>query len=290
MPSRLDHEVNQQRLANQSSLPHAPLYTSHRQHLTRELLPRASSEPVSSICILGAGNCNDVELDTLLQHYREVHLVDLDAQALEHALARVPEGERHRVHCHAPLDLSGMLPTLDRWQRFQLTPEELIRHPEATAQALAKRLGAEFDVVASACLITQMQLAVLQALGENHRLFQAIRHTLSVTHLRTLTALTRPGGRVVFASDLVASDHLPLADDASATDLQRILDDAVREGHAMYVAHPGVLGAILRDDPLLKRDLRPEPITNVWLWQQGPARRFLVYAQHFVRASGRTNT
>lgn len=285
MPSRLDHEVNQQRLANESSLPHAALYATHREHLTQQLLRHGG--PDQALCILGAGNCNDVELDTLLQRYRELHLVDLDAIALDHALARLPESERHRVHCHAPVDLSGMLPSLDRWQRFQLTPEDLIRHPEATAQALQQRLGATFDVVASACLITQMQLAVLQALGENHRLFQAIRHTLSVTHLRTLAALTRPGGHVVFASDLVASDHLPLPADASATtdaELIAVFEDAVRQGTAMHVAHPGILGSILRDDPILKRDVRPEPITNVWLWQQGPARRFLVYAQHLVRS------
>jgi len=284
MPSRLDHEVDQQRLANESSLPHAQLYTNHRQHLTQQLVRAASSGSTDSICILGAGNCNDVDLDALLQHYREVHLVDLDAAALEQARARIPEPHRDRTHCHAPVDLSGMLPHLDRWQRFQLTPEELIRHPEATAQALSKLLGTAFDVVASACLITQMQLAVLQSLGENHRFFHAIRHTLSVTHLRTLAALTRPGGHVVFASDLVASDHLPLADDASAADLKRLFDGATRQGNAMYVAHPDVLGAILRDDPLLKRELHPEPIHDVWLWQQGPARRFLVYARHLRRS------
>ncbi|HEY6727196.1 MAG TPA: hypothetical protein VI197_24345 [Polyangiaceae bacterium] len=294
MRSRLDHEVQQQRLANDSSLPHALLYTNHRQHLTQQLLRHSGSD--QSLCILGAGNCNDVELDALLQHYRQVHLVDLDSvaldHALDHALARLPESEiepnRERIHRHAPVDLSGMLPVLDRWQRFQLTPEELMRHPEATAQAIAQRLGAQFDVVASACLITQMQLAVLQALGESHRLFQAIRHTLSVTHLRTLAALTRPGGRVVFASDLVASDHLPLPDNASATtdaELKAVFEGAVRQGTAMHVAHPGILGAILRDDPILERDLQPEPISDVWLWHQGPARRFLVYAQHFVRGA-----
>lgn len=283
MVSRLDHEVQQQRLANASSLPHALLYTHHRQHLTQQLLRHGGSE--RSLCILGAGNCNDVELDALLQHYRELHLVDLDRVALEHALDRVPESGRQRVHAHAPVDLSGMLPVLDRWQRFQLTPEDLIRHPETTAQALRKRLGADFDVVASACLITQMQLAVLQTLGESHRLFQAIRHTLSVTHLRTLAALTRPGGRVILASDLVANDHLALPDDASSTDaeLKAVFDEAVRQGAAMHVAHPAVIGAMLRDDPILARELRPEPIRDVWLWQQGPARRFLVYAQHFAK-------
>lgn len=284
MPSRLDHEIDEQRLANQSSLPHAPLYANHRQHMTRQLVRGASTQPpTGSICILGAGNCNDVELETLLQYYRQVHLVDLDAVALDQARARVAAADRDRLTCHATVDLSGMLPSLERWQRFQLTPEELIRHPDSTAEALAARLGTDFDVVASACLLTQMQLAVLQALGESHRFFQAIRHTLSVTHLRTLASLTRPGGRAVLASDLVASDHLPLTEETTDADLQRTFEDAVRHGNAMYVAHPGVLGAILRDDPVLKRELHAEPIRDIWLWQQGPARRFLVYAQHLAR-------
>jgi len=285
MPSRLDHEIHEQRLANESSLAHATLYENHRQHLTRQLLQGAASESPGSICILGAGNCNDVELSLLVQHYRDVHLVDLDAGALEQARERLPESERSRLYCHAPVDLSGMLVHLERWARFQLTPEQLMGHPDATAQALAQKLGGPFDVVASACVLTQMQLAVLTALGEKHRLFQAIRHTLSVTHLRTLASLTRPGGRIVFASDLVANDHVALPDTSDA-DLRPFFDDVVQSGNAMYVAHPGVLGAILRDDPVLKRDLSSEPIRDIWLWQQGPARTFLVYARHLIKRTG----
>jgi len=283
MSSRLDREISEQRQANESAAPHAALYGGHRQHWTLELLRALEPHQSQSLCILGAGNCNDVDLEALLPHCREIHLVDLDSVALEHAVGRLPASERERVHCHAPVDLSGLLGSLDRWQRFQLTPEELMRHPEATAHALRAQLGSEFDVVASACLLTQMQLAVLNALGETHRLFEAIRHTLSVTHLRTLAALTRSGGRAVLASDLIASDHLPLPADPSDLELKRLFDDAVRQGHAMHVAHPGVLGAMLRDDPILKRELHAEPISNVWLWQQGPARRFLVYAWHLTR-------
>lgn len=283
MPSRLDYEVNEQRLANDSSLPHAALYSGHRQHWTQQLLRGTEPTRAESICILGAGNCNDLELDSLVRQYREVHLVDLDAVALEHALARVPPSEQSSVHCHAPIDLSGMLPCIDRWQRFELTPEELIGHPDATAQALVERLGGGFDVVASACLLTQMQLAVLKALGDSHRLFEAIRHTLSVTHLRTLASLTRYGGRAVLATDLVATDHLLLPSDTTDAQLMQVFETVVREGNAMQVAHPGVLGAILRDDPVLRRELDAEPIHDVWLWEQGPARRFLVYAQHFVK-------
>lgn len=283
MPSRLDHEIHEQQLANQSALPHSALYENHRQHLTQALLRGAASDATESICILGAGNCNDVELGRLVQHYREVHLVDLDTSALHGARDRLPESERARLHCHAPVDLSGMLVHLERWRRFQLTAEELMGHPDTAAQALARQLAGPFDVVASACVLTQMQLAVLNALGEKHQLFQAIRHTLSVTHFRTLAALARPGGRIVFASDLVASDHVALPTDSSDADLEPLFDDVVRSGNAMYVAHPGVLATILRDDPVLARDLSAAPIRDRWLWQQGPARTFLVYAQHFTR-------
>ena len=31
------------------------------------------------LCVLGAGNANDLDLATLLEVHREVHLVDLDA-------------------------------------------------------------------------------------------------------------------------------------------------------------------------------------------------------------------
>ena len=278
MVSSLRSEIEEQRAANQSALPFSELYSGHREHLTTRILAGNDSSAELSLCILGAGNCYDIDLEKLTSAYQKVHLVDLDEEALLRAREGVPSALRSRIFCHAPLDLSGMLTRLERWKKLEVTPEELIRHPEGTADALALQLGATFDVVVSACVMSQMQLSVLNTLGDRHQLFQAVRHTLSVTHLRTLARLIRPGGRGVFAADVVASDHLPIEATASPSEIRSVFDRIVSEGNVIYVSHPGVLRAIALDDPALKRQIELGGIADVWLWRQGPQRTFMVYA------------
>ncbi len=283
MASFLNSEIEQQRAANRSALPFSELYSGHREHLTARILEATNAGAAASLCVLGAGNCYDIDLEQIASTYRRVHLVDLDEQAVLRARQALPDNVRSRVVCHAPLDLSGMLTRLERWKRLEVTPEELMQHPEVTANALATELGTDFDVVVSACVMSQMQLSVLNSLGDRHQLFQAVRHTLSVTHLRTLARLTRPGGRAVFAADVAASDHLHLDHSASPSELRSVFDRIVREGNVIYVSHPGVLGAIVLDDPALKRQVELGAIADVWLWRQGPQRTFMVYALDIKR-------
>lgn len=282
MPSRLKVEIEQQAAANASALPFLGLYAEHRQNLTREILRLAPDPPGGRLCILGAGNCYDVELPRLIAAFHEVHLVDIDGRALERARQSLPEEGRSKVTLHAPVDLSGMTGKLARWQRYQVTPDELMSHPEQVAEETVKQLG-RFQVVVSACVLTQMQRMVLESLTDRHRLFPAIRHTLTVAHLRVLVALAEPGGRMLFASDLVASDHLDLSGAKSASDLKAIFEEVVRAGNVIFVAHPELLKAILRDDPVLRREASFGGDPSLWLWQQGPHRTFMVYAMELAR-------
>src|SRR5881275_908124 len=77
------------------------LYASHRREIERLIVPES---PGGHICVLGAGNCNDLDLKWLAQVYREVHLVDLDDVALRSAVERQGLGDSSDIHCHAPVD------------------------------------------------------------------------------------------------------------------------------------------------------------------------------------------
>jgi len=252
--------------ANRSSAGERERFASHRARLT-ELCERgveAGSE--LSLCVLGAGNANDLDLDRLATRYRRIHLVDLDAEAVAGALGR------------APVDVSGLLDRLERWQRLEVTPEELAGHPEQTARRLSTELAGPFDVVVSACLLTQMQLGVLSVLGDRHRLFEAVRYTLTLSHLRTLTALARPGGRVLLVSDLSASEIAPAIATAEDAELDALVPKLIAAGQVFQVAQPKLLRDMALDDPWLSRELELGPSLEVWRWQNGPRQTFLVYA------------
>ena len=153
--SRVEQQFEDQRASNQSGLPHFDAFRGHREALTR-LLGGAARGESERLCVLGAGNAFDLELEELLTRFAEVHLVDIDAAAVARARQRVPEGPRSRLLAHAPLDLSGMFQDIERWGRMQVTPQELMAAPAAGAKRIAAALPGPFDVVASTCLLTQL--------------------------------------------------------------------------------------------------------------------------------------
>ena len=281
MPSGQD-EVGEQTLANLSALAHFSSFDGHRRHLTAFALSAAPASE-GTLCVLGAGNCFDLDLDALVARYREVHLVDIDAGALDRARARQTPATRERLILHAPVDLSGLLDRIERWSRFQVTPDELMGHAEATARQLREQIAGAFDVVLSACMLSQMQLSVLNILGERHRLFEAVRWTLNLTHFRTLAALTRPSGRSLFATDVSSSLLYPLNAAVSDSDCVALLGELSRTSRVFDFADPNRLGVLLRDDPVLRAAFLPFEVSAAWLWDNGPETTFLVYASELPR-------
>src|SRR5260221_7628069 len=106
--SRVDDQFEEQRASNESGLPHYEAFRGHREKLTQLLasseLRAVSCQPKGGerLCVLGAGNAYDLELEELLTRFAEVHLVDIDLAALGRARQRVPEGPRARLFVHAP--------------------------------------------------------------------------------------------------------------------------------------------------------------------------------------------
>ncbi len=85
-------------------------FAEHRRHVTGRL-----ESGLGSLCVLGAGNCNDLDLITLLNAHREVHLVDLDPSALDRGAIRQGVADRPDLVLHGGLDVTGMLDAMARW-------------------------------------------------------------------------------------------------------------------------------------------------------------------------------
>jgi hypothetical protein len=279
--SRVDEQFEEQRASNASGLPYYDVFASHRLQLTRLIrgaAVRGQGSGGERVCVLGAGNAYDLELEELLTVFAEVHLVDIDADAVRGARLRVPEGPRQRVFTHAPVDLSGWFQQLERWGRMQVTPQELMAAPAVGAKGIAAVLPGPFDVVVSTCLLTQLQLSLLQLIGDRHQLFVALREFLTLTHLRTLAALTKPGGRALLVTDLCERAVFPAGRPRDDADLAPLMQELVAAGHVIHSSHPELIKITLGDDPVLARTFAPAELSAPWLWQNGPGRCFLVYA------------
>jgi hypothetical protein len=128
-----------------------------------------------------------------------------------------------------------------------------------------------------------MQLSVLNVLGDQHRLFEAVRWTLNLTHLRTLAALTRPLGRALFATDASSGALHPLDALAPDADCLALLAELSNSGRVFDFADPRRLAALLSDDPVLRTAFRAFDVSEAWLWSNGPEAKFLVYASELQR-------
>jgi SAM-dependent methyltransferase len=285
-------ELERQQRSNRNAAPHIGRFENHRRHLTALLArDRALPSPIgqarapepATLCVLGAGNAADLELEQLSERYEAIHLVDIDQSALARAHARQTPRTREHLVLHDPVDLSGMLERLDRWRMMDVSAEELLRQPSSAAEAIAARLGQHFDVVVSACLLSQMHLAVRRALGEDHPLFGALSYTLTLTHLRTLARLTRPGGRIVLATDVASERMAPLHELDAGADLRALLERLVREGNVFNAVNPRALAEVAADDPSLALELAPAQVTDAWLWHNGEQQIFLVCALELER-------
>jgi hypothetical protein len=260
------------------------LYASHRRHLERLIVPDSPRQ--GRICVLGAGNCNDLDLKWLCDVYREVHLVDLDPAALDCAVDRQSVAGRPAIHRHAPFDLTGIADIASRWTKTTPpTPQQLDTAIQKIAKPTQSPWG-RFETVLSPCVLTQLINPIRDALRDHglppsHHVRSAIRKALRQRHLRMLAACTTPSGKAVLAVDLICSKQ--------HGDLARIPEDrldsfmrtSVRNGVHYRGLDPAALTAAWRFDPMQARALAEPRFSAPWLWHLGLRKSFLVYAATF---------
>ena len=166
------------------------------------------------VCVLGAGNCNDLELNVLGQHCHELHLVDLDSAALSRGLANqrltsggedvveLPGGARVALHGDVALSAIGLGFDHAAQNDTSVLVERALAGPNPD-------LGGSFDVAISTTLLTQLISLAVEALGSSHPDLTDLVLAIRNGHLRLLTRLLRPGGTALLVTDVVSSDTLP---------------------------------------------------------------------------------
>lgn len=256
-------------------------FAEHRRRVMQLLSPTAPAESMR-LCVLGAGNSNDLDLTSLTRAYAEVHLVDLDAEALAAGVAQQQPEAVACIHQHGGCDLSGILDQLAA-HRDQPTDAAGIRHLIDASLTAPAPLAGEFETVASVCLLSQLIHSVVLALGAEHPRFVEVLSAVRLRHLRLLSEMLAPGGRAVLVTDLVSSDTCSALATIEEANLPMLVRQLVESRNFFHGVNPAVIAQILRTDSGLRQ--RPESleITNPWRWNLGP-RVYAVYAMCWQRA------
>jgi hypothetical protein len=300
-PNTVTRTIQEQVETNRIGLDYQDTYAGHRDRLTAEIVARASAgaptfageSPAARgrLCLLGAGNAFDVDLETLADHFDELHLVDIDAEALARVSERASGAVRAKLRLHAAVDVSGSWEWLAEWARRPNPAVSILPELGPAVARVVAALPGPFDVVVSCCMLTQLQLVVLEKLGDRHPAFEPLRALTNAVHVRVMAGLLAASGRGLLVTDLTSDATYPLdAIDADA-DLSKLMAELVSVGNVMHSAHPGLLSAEIRRDPVLSKQFEVRFPVGPWLWHNGPHRIFLVYGLELRRrapAAGRS--
>lgn len=272
--NRLTEQQVQNNVASRDSWDR---FRQHRERVTG-LLRGAPSGGSSRLCVLGAGNCNDLDLNALLTAHREVYLVDLDADALAHGVARQGLKGNPAVHLFGGIDLTGALDELDQWSPgAAIADESLAACAERPLRSIRPTLPGPFEMVASDCVLSQLMNGVVRTAGEKHPRFLAALQAVRAGHLRLLADLVAPGGRAVLISDVVSSDTYPGLAAVPDVLLPALLNQLLQERNFFHGVNPAAVASFLRTDPTVSAQVNHLEWVRPWLWDFGP-RVYLVYA------------
>lgn len=253
-------------------------FAGHRAHVMELLL----SLPGDRLCVLGAGNCNDLDLPRLAERFAHVQLVDLDEPALRAAVDR--QGMSSRVEVRGGVDLTGLLTTLAEPAETRSSSRERLEvWRRLAASAPAPALPAPCDAVVSLCLLSQLIDSLATGLGPRHPALLPLILAVRARHLRLLAELLAPGGEGVLVSDVVSSLTAPELPGLAEPALSAALERCVATRNYFTGLRPQAILDELRREPLAQLVESPTMLAP-WLWDLGP-RVYLVAAFRF-RARG----
>jgi hypothetical protein len=255
-------------------------YAAHRRQIERLIVPEARG---GRICVLGAGNCNDLDLRWLTEVYGEVHLVDIDRASLDRAVKK--QGVKgDRIFIHAPVDLTGVADRTRGWAGRTVSDAEVDEAMRSAAGELPLiGGGSSFDVVLSPCVLSQLLCGVRDLLGRRHPAWPRLKEQIRARHLRTIVGMLKPGGssRGAMVVDLASSKRVTGLERAKEDEAAGIMEMCVRDGKCFHGLEPRELIAGLRRAGAVG----PVTLSTPWVWHLGLAKAFLCYGLT-VRSAG----
>ncbi len=184
--------------------------TPHRERVMAAIC-RAWGESAKSLCVLGPGNGNDIELGELARDFERVALVDLDKEAVGRAVERLGADESRRVEQHCPIELTGVLPALESLRISKRRSDAEVSAVKQAIMAAPRPAIGSFDVVASTCILTQLIDAVYMSLPRSHPRLAELLMAVRDRHLHMLLEMLNPDGVGVLVTDFFEAGTKELA-------------------------------------------------------------------------------
>lgn len=231
-------------------------FAPHRAIVTDHLLRAGDAGRSKSLCLLGAGNANDVDLGKLLDCYGSIDLVDCDADALRAAVARQQVSGDARVRGHGGVDLASAAAALPR---------------------------DDYHVVASLCMLSQLIDRAVRTLPDDSEQLLATVHGVRRRHLQLALDHLRAGGLLVLVTDFVSSDTCP----ELLTIDDRLLAEAanrwIQQWNFFTGLNPHALQQLLLADESIAPRIAEAQLVRPWRWRLSARRAYAVCALKAIK-------
>ena len=278
----MEHRIaDRQRELNSKSKQSWDLFENHRNQISQLIndalhaMVPATEKP--TMCVLGAGNGNDLDVAHLAEHFASIHVMDLDRSALDRLWKRYddqPEVQK-KLQLVPDVEFTGITSSLT--ELSEKPDKEMAKKVYDQSLGIHCSVEEKFDVVVSTCILTQLIDAVVETLGRENEWIVPLTIGVRDGHLNLMTSLCKNGGRRVLVTDFVSSDTL--LDLASADDSESVLAlarSAIDSRNFFTGANPFSIREKLVE---LKQvsDQDDVEISPPWRWQIGQ-RYYLVTA------------
>lgn len=268
---------------NQESSSNWEYGSAHRETITGYLSGLANKKQ-GRLCVLGAGNCNDLDLNQLLQVFSEIHLVDLDERALRYALDFQKLSGHSQISLHV-CDLTGVGQQLAIWNAGDSDSDaSLTQLVDKLSRPAELNLPGPFDVVCSTCLLSQLIHLVVTAVGDTHTRFEELITAIRFQHLQTMCDLMGENGAGLLVSDFVSSASAPDMPHVPDEQFQQYLHQLLSARNFFHGVHPGMLFSLFVGNTPLAGQVRDVEMLPPSRWNLG-ARQYAIAAIQFFKSN-----
>lgn len=294
---------------NKRSQSYWPQYEFHRNNITRLLITQSHqytlahnksliNNQLPTLAVLGAGNCNDLQLNTLLMYYRHIDLYDIDSAALhycmkQHGFHNDINLQHSSISIHT-VDLTGVAELMQNIQKNannSSKQNKLIKYVynQLTSPSIPSIRSAEYDVVVSTNILSQLCNHVYSILGRDHKSVNTLILAIRNHHLGLMLDMLQPNGIGLLVSDLVSSDTLnELHTINSNQNILNLVYRATQQRNFFTGCNPYTIMNQLSQLPNV--DSNSVQLNSGWIWTGGnnkinQFKHYLVVAISFQRNS-----
>lgn len=258
-------------------------FATHRSRVLKRVRESASTYVGGTLCVLGAGNCNDLDLSQLWQTFAEIHLVDIDPEAINFGLGLQKFTNDSSIHVHAPCDITGIIqPLLSSLKTGEKPSIDYLRTQICRSKVLPG-VG-PFDVVLSAGLLTQLFQSIHDARFDSSSTIQLILD-LRRQHIRTLLELAKNGGAVILITDVISTASAPHLPNVPSDQLDECLAELINSQNFFSGTNPVQIRRLLTEDPIIALAVEQVTFHEPWLWAVTEEHQYLTYSVSILKRS-----